>query len=159
MVEDTDPERSYSNWTVWSPRPKVSKQDTRVDLDHDTTSTPWSFDRSAYDHSLRFEGAADYCRLLYSSNSLDPIAKRLNEGVRKAGTRAGQHLAFLEIENRGPPFKCLEPDNDPVLAEYRHFLERRLRIVPHLLTEEEERIIMAKDQNGSTPGLNCKGIG
>ncbi len=100
------------------------------------------------DHSLRFEGAADYCRLLYSSNSLDPIAKRLNEGVRKAGTRAGQHLAFLEIEIGDLLSKDPNLINDPVLAEYRHFLERRLRIVPHLLTEEEERIIMAKDQNG-----------
>src|SRR4030043_1942064 len=42
------------------------------------------------DFSLKYEGAADYCRVRYSADSTDPISKRLNEAVRNAGTRAGQ---------------------------------------------------------------------
>jgi oligoendopeptidase F len=37
---------------------------------------------------------------------------------------------------------------EPALAEYRHYLERSLRVAPHLLGEAEERIIMAKDKTG-----------
>src|SRR5512138_3462966 len=48
--------------------------------------------------TLRYEGAMEYCGLLYSANSVDPISKRLYEAVRKAGNRAGQALAFMEIE-------------------------------------------------------------
>ena len=98
--------------------------------------------------TLRFEGATMYCLLRYSANSTDVVAKQLNDAVRNALMKAGKALAFMDIE-----MGKLLADNpslvtDPVLAEYRHYLERILRRVPHMLSETEERLIIVKDKNG-----------
>ena len=98
--------------------------------------------------SLKFEGATMYCNLIYAADSTDDVAKQLNDANRMAYMKAGQALAFMEIE-----IGKLLADNpslveDPVLAEYRHYLERILRRVPHMLSETEERLIIVKDKNG-----------
>lgn len=94
------------------------------------------------------EGPVMYSQLLYSADSTDPVAKRLNDAVRKAGTRAGQEMAFSDIELGNLLKEHPELVDDPVLGEYHHYLERVLARVPHLLSESEEKLIMAKDQNG-----------
>jgi oligoendopeptidase F len=97
---------------------------------------------------LKFEGVIMYCRLMYSADSTDDIAKQLNDATRRAYTRVGQALAFIDIELG----KVLAEDpsliTDPVLAEYKHYLERIVRRVPHMLSETEERLIIMKDKNG-----------
>jgi len=99
-------------------------------------------------HTLKFEGVNTYCRLMYSADSTDDVAKQLNDAVRRASMRVGQALAFINIELG----KLLAEDpslvTDPVLAEYKHYLERILRRVPHMLSETEERLIIVKDKNG-----------
>jgi oligoendopeptidase F len=99
-------------------------------------------------YALRYEGAALYCGLLYNADSTNPVAKKLNEAVKKAGTKAGQTLAFMEIE-LGALLKA-KPGlvTDSKLAEYKHLLERVVRRIPHVLTEDLERLTMAKDENG-----------
>jgi oligoendopeptidase F len=98
--------------------------------------------------TLWYEGATTYCRLMYSADSTDEAAKQLNDAVRTAASKVGQALAFTEVELG----RLLEATpglvDDPALGEYRHMLERRLRGVPHLLTETEERLVIAKDRNG-----------
>jgi oligoendopeptidase F len=97
---------------------------------------------------LKFEGVAKYCRLMYSANSTDDVAKQLNDAARRASMKAEQALAFIDIELgkllAGKPSLV----TDPLLTEYKHFLERILRRVPHMLSETEERLIIAKDKNG-----------
>jgi oligoendopeptidase F len=89
-----------------------------------------------------------YCRLLYSANALDDTAKQLNDASRTSVMKMGQTLAFVEIEMG----KLLASNpallEDPVLAEYKHSLERILRNVPHMLSDKEEQLILAKDKNG-----------
>jgi oligoendopeptidase F len=97
---------------------------------------------------IRNEGPAMFSQLLYSADSTDPVAKRLNDAVRKAGTRAGQEMAFSEIEFGDLLRKRPELVNDPSLKEYHHYLEKVRARVPHLLSENEEKLVMAKDQNG-----------
>lgn len=100
------------------------------------------------DISLRYEGVSEYCSLRYSADSIDPTSKRLYEAARRTGTKAGQTLAFMEIE------LCdllkAKPDlvTDQRLAEYRHLLERIVLRTPHIMTEDLEKLTMAKDQNG-----------
>ena len=107
--------------------------------------------------SLKYEGAADYCRLKYSADSTDPISKRLNEAVRNAGTKAGQALAFMEIK-LGALLKA-KPSlvTDPRLSEYRHFLDRMVRRVPHVMTEELEKLTISKDKNGISAWSQLQG--
>jgi oligoendopeptidase F len=99
-------------------------------------------------YTLKYEGATLYCRLLHASNTTDDIARQLYDSSRTALMKAGQALAFIDIETgkllADNPFLV----EDPALEEYKHYLERILRRVPHMLSEAEERLIITKDKNG-----------
>ena len=97
---------------------------------------------------LKFEGVNMYCRLMYSADSTDDVAKQLNDVARRAYMRVGQALAFIDIELGKLLAENPSLVTDPVLAEYKHYLERILRRVPHMLSETEERLIIVKDKNG-----------
>jgi len=97
---------------------------------------------------LRFEGVEMYCRLMYSADSTSDLAKQLNDAVRRASMKVDQSLAFVDIELGGLLADKPSLVKDPVLTEYKHYLERILRRVPHMLSETEERVIITKDKNG-----------
>ena len=97
---------------------------------------------------LRFEGAVTHCFLRYAADSTDAAAKQLNEAARKAFTQVLQALAFVDIELGKLLSEKPSLTNEPVLAEYKHYHERILRRVPHMLSEIEERLTILKDKNG-----------
>jgi oligoendopeptidase F len=99
---------------------------------------------------LVHEGAMLYSTLAFAADTTDPAANSLYNAYSDATTEVGQHLAFMGIELGKTLSARPELLDDPVLADYRHYLERALRAEPHLLSEAEERVIMAKDQNGPT---------
>ena len=99
-------------------------------------------------HILRFEGARMYCLLMYYADSTDAVAKQLNEAASKTITEVGQETAFINIELGKLLSENPSLVNEPALAEYKHYLERILRRVPHMLSETEERLIILKDKNG-----------
>jgi len=99
-------------------------------------------------YTLKFEGATKYCRLMYSANSTDDVAKQLNDAASKAYMRALQALAFIDIELGKLLVEKPSLVADPALAEYKHYLERLLRRAPHMLSETEERLVIMKDRNG-----------
>ncbi|HIH87757.1 TPA: M3 family oligoendopeptidase, partial [Candidatus Bathyarchaeota archaeon] len=107
--------------------------------------------------TLRYEGVTEYCGLRYSADSTDAVSKRLNEAVRKAGNKAGQALAFAEIELGGLLKAKPGLVTDSKLEEYRHFLERIVRRIPHLMTEELEKLTISKDQNGVSAWSQLQG--
>ena len=98
--------------------------------------------------TLTFEGVTLYCRLLYASDTTDDIAKQLYDASRTALMKTEQALTFVEIEIGKLLADKPSLVEDPVLAEYKHYLEKILRKVPHILSETEERLIIAKDKNG-----------
>jgi len=97
---------------------------------------------------LKFEGVIMYCRLMYSADSIDDVAKQLNDAARRAYMKVGQALAFIDIELGKVLAENRSLITDPVLAEYKHYLERIVRRVPHMLSETEERLVIMKDKNG-----------
>ena len=97
---------------------------------------------------LKFEGVNLYCRLLYSADSTDAVAKQLNDATRRASMRVGQILTFINIELGKLLTEKSSLVTDPVLSEYKHYLERILKRVPHMLSEIEESLIIFKDKNG-----------
>jgi len=99
-------------------------------------------------YSLKFEGVRKYCHLIYSADTTNDVAKQLKDAVLKASTKAGQALAFIDIELGTLLAKKSSLVDSPTLVEYRHYLERILRRVPHILSETEERLIIVKDRNG-----------
>jgi oligoendopeptidase F len=100
------------------------------------------------DYFIKFEGVMKYCHLTYSADTSSPISNKLYTAESKASTESGQNLAFLDIE-LGARLKT-EPAllKSPDLKEYAHYLERCARAAPYLLSESEEKLIIAKDQNG-----------
>lgn len=97
---------------------------------------------------LKFEGVIMYCHLMYSADSTDDAAKQLNDAARRAYMKVGQALAFIDIELGKVLAENRSLITDPVLAEYKHYLERIVRRVPHMLSETEERLVIMKDKNG-----------
>jgi oligoendopeptidase F len=98
--------------------------------------------------SLEFDGVLSYCGLRYSADSTDEVAKQLNDAMRNAWVKAGQALAFAEVELGKLLLEKPDLPTHPELRNYRHYLERALNRAPHLLSEREEQLIMAKDRNG-----------
>ncbi|MGD8505537.1 MAG: hypothetical protein PVF15_02605, partial [Candidatus Bathyarchaeota archaeon] len=97
---------------------------------------------------LKFEGVYMYCRLMYAADSTNDTAKQLNDAARRAYMKVGQTIAFIDIELGKLLAENPSLITDTVLAEYKHFLERILRRVPHMLSETEERLVIVKDKNG-----------
>jgi oligoendopeptidase F len=98
--------------------------------------------------TLKCEGVIKYCYILYSADSTVDVAKELHEAVRKAHMRLDQALAFIEIELGRLLAENPSLVEDSLLVEYKHFLEKILRRVPHMLSEAEEQLIVTKDKNG-----------
>ena len=73
---------------------------------------------------LDIEGVMSYCALRYAANTTDPVSQQLYNAVRKAGTRIGQQMAFTDIELG--KLLASKPDiiENPVLSEFKHYLER-----------------------------------
>jgi len=98
--------------------------------------------------TLKFEGAVNYCYLMYSADSTDEVAAQLNDASRRAMMNVNQTLAFINIELGKLLAATPLLVGDSVLAEYKHYLERILRKVPHMLSETEEQLTIMKDKNG-----------
>jgi len=62
--------------------------------------------------------------------------------------RLDQALAFIIIELGRLLAENPSLIQDPLLVEYKHYLEKTLRKVPHILSEAEEQLIITKDKNG-----------
>jgi len=148
LVESADPDR------VVDKLERMVEDAERFAAEHrdkiDTMSPPSlkAFLEARDELFVRYEGVTSYCSLLYSADTTDPLTKKLNDLARKAETRAEQKLAFLDIALGQLLTSRPELIKDPVLAEYEHYLERIRRSAPYLLGESEERLVLAKDENG-----------
>lgn len=98
--------------------------------------------------ALHYEGIREYCSLIFSADMIDPTSNELNNAHIRASTEVGKAMAALGIELAQFLMKSPEIIDDPELADYRHYLEKQARAASHLLSEDEEKIIMTKDQNG-----------
>ncbi len=97
---------------------------------------------------LRYEGAFRYAFLSYSADMTKDVSKKLFDRAQNSQMMVGQNTAFIDLELG--KLLAAKPDlvNDPELAEYKHYLENIIRRTPHMLSEELEQAIIAKDRNG-----------
>jgi len=77
-----------------------------------------------------------------------PETQQLHDKVDKLDTKISKQLAFYSLE-LGKLVKA-KPEliDDPLLANYRHMLQRIQRRAEHQLSEVEEQLIIEKDQFG-----------
>jgi len=97
---------------------------------------------------LQFDGPRKYSKLRYQADMNDEIGKRLYDKYRTTFSSLRQSTAFMDIELGALLEKRPDLVNDPVLSEYKHSLEKIQRKTPHMLTELEEQLTIAKDRNG-----------
>ncbi|NHJ33244.1 MAG: M3 family oligoendopeptidase [Asgard group archaeon] len=89
-----------------------------------------------------------FARLTFAGNMTIPESQNLNDRVSKLQANLSKKLAFLNLEIGQLVFKKPELIVDKKLANYKHYLERLKRAVPHQLSEIEEQLIIEKDQFG-----------
>jgi oligoendopeptidase F len=89
-----------------------------------------------------------YSSLSFSADMTQTHTQQLHDRVDKLDAKIGKQLAFYSLE-LGKLVKA-KPEyiDSPVLANYRHMLQRVQRRVEHQLSEIEEQLIIEKDQFG-----------
>ncbi|MHA3963280.1 MAG: M3 family oligoendopeptidase [Candidatus Thorarchaeota archaeon SMTZ1-45] len=98
--------------------------------------------------TLQYEGVFIYAFRMYDAEMNNDVAKRLADKARAASMLVQQAAAFIPLELGELLTKNPSIVDDPVLLEYKHFLEKIRRAVPYMLSEAEEKVIIAKDKNG-----------
>ena len=84
----------------------------------------------------------------FAANMTLPDTQSLYDKVQKTEANAEKIVAFFDLEVGGLVHSKPKILSDETLKEYRHFLERLRRKVPHQLSEIEEQLIIEKDQFG-----------
>lgn len=86
--------------------------------------------------------------LSFAANMTLPDTQALYDKVRKANAEVDKKRAFFKIELGNLLKKNPEVINNRALANYKHFLEKMTRGLPHQVSEAEEKLIIEKDQYG-----------
>jgi oligoendopeptidase F len=107
--------------------------------------------------ALKSEGAFIFAYESYQVDSTSSLNKTLYDSFRKNSSKVGQILAFMDVELGKLLAQKPSIINDPVLAEYKHKLERVIRRIPHMLSETEESLTIVKDTNGITAWQQLQG--
>ena len=89
-----------------------------------------------------------FSELSFAANMTLPETQSLHEKVTKVEAKLGKMLAFFELEVGALVSKNPKMVSEPVLAKYKHALQRLRRQAAHQLSEVEEQVIIEKDQYG-----------
>ncbi len=96
----------------------------------------------------KFREITLFAELSFAANMTLHETQLLHDKAMKLEAKLGKLLAFFELEVGDLVYENAELISNPILANYRHFLERLRRRVPHQLSEVEEKLIIDKDQFG-----------
>jgi oligoendopeptidase F len=105
----------------------------------------------------RFEAWSDavnrvaaYAGLLYAADTTPQANRDLEQYVEQRLTELQNLVLFFDLEWRALPDEVADRVlQDPLLADYRHYLTRERLFKAHTLTEPEEKVINDKDLTGS----------
>jgi oligoendopeptidase F len=89
-----------------------------------------------------------FASLAFAADMTLPQTQLLHDKVTKTQAKLRKMLAFFELEVGALVSKKARIILDPVLANYKHSLERLKREAAHRLSEVEEQLIIEKDQFG-----------
>ena len=100
----------------------------------------------------KFEAGLDelgtYAYILYDANMNIVEHEALKNKFINFATEVSSKLTFLDLEMSKFVFENQELLDDPLLKNYKHYMEKIVRAHPHLLSEIEEQLILEKDQFG-----------
>jgi len=84
----------------------------------------------------------------FSANMTLPETQSLNNKFQEFETDISKKLAFIDLEVGKYVYENEKIISNPILASYKHLLEKIRREFPHKLSEIEEQLILEKDQFG-----------
>jgi oligoendopeptidase F len=97
---------------------------------------------------VKLEEIVLYAMLSFAANMTLLKMQALYDKANTMKAQVEKMLALFELEVGNLVYKKPETIQEPALKNYKHFLEKVYRQVPHQLTEAEEKIIIEKDQYG-----------
>lgn len=148
LVEFDDPSYIEERLSAFVKAAKEMQQKYRGKIAYFEAKELFEMLESVNQFRLQYDGPIVYSRLMYTADMNNEVAKRLYDKFRNAFTLMSQELAFMEIEIGALLSKKPSIIDEPILAEYKHSLEKIKRRIPHMLSEAEEQVIIAKDKNG-----------
>ncbi|MFW9879274.1 MAG: M3 family oligoendopeptidase [Candidatus Thorarchaeota archaeon] len=89
-----------------------------------------------------------YKNRLFSANMTILENEALKNRIDDFITRISKDLAFLDLDIAKFVYNNDNIIDEPILSNYKHFLEIIIRKYPHDLSEAEEQLILEKDQYG-----------
>ncbi|MCL2135330.1 MAG: M3 family oligoendopeptidase [Candidatus Bathyarchaeota archaeon] len=96
----------------------------------------------------KFGNVSLYSSLVFAANMTLPETQILNDKINKFEVKISKQLAFYRLEVSDLLKNKPQFISNPVLINYRHYLERIYRRITHQLSEVEEQLIIEKDQFG-----------
>jgi len=100
------------------------------------------------EYYAKLDSVATFSYLSFMANMTLPDTQLLRDKANKMKAKLDKMLAFFNVEVGSLVGKSPEIINDQILRNYKHFLERLGREVPHQLSEVEEKLVIEKDQFG-----------
>ena len=97
---------------------------------------------------VKLEEIALYAYLSFAANMTLPGTQALYDKANTMRANVEKTLAFFELDVGNLVYEKPEILQQPTFKDYKHFLEKVRRQVPHQLSEAEEKIIIEKDQYG-----------
>ena len=98
-----------------------------------------------------------FAHILYDADMQITEHEALKNKTIEFGTEISKKLTFLELEIGKFVYENKELVDDPILQNYRHYIEKIARSYPHLLSEIEEQLILEKDQYGVSQWSQLQG--
>jgi oligoendopeptidase F len=99
-------------------------------------------------YTARLQGILLFSELSFAANMTLPETQLAHDKAKKLEAKLGKLLAFFELEVGNLVCKNVKLISDPILANYKHALERLRRRFAHQLSEVEEKLVIEKDQFG-----------
>jgi oligoendopeptidase F len=100
------------------------------------------------EYLTRFDRLVTFAGLSFNANMTLPDTQSLHGRVNKMRAELEKMLAFFNIELGYLVYRNPGIAHEEILRNYRHFLERFVKKVPHQLSEVEEKLVIEKDQFG-----------
>ena len=98
-----------------------------------------------------------FAHILYDADMQITEHEALKNKTIEFGTEISKKLTFLELEIGKFVYENKELVDDPILQNYRHYVEKIARSYPYLLSEIEEQLILEKDQYGVSQWSQLQG--
>ncbi|MFX1554750.1 MAG: M3 family metallopeptidase [Promethearchaeota archaeon] len=147
---------SYDDPNISKTMKQLSQEAIQFIKDYKGRITPENFNaedlRNLFekieDFTARIDELELFCVHSFNANMILPETQALNNKFREFETEISKKLTFLDLEIGKLVYENRELISDPILANYKHYLEKIYRRFPHKLTETEEQLILEKDQHG-----------